>query len=223
MSDEQAIALRTKMLGATLREARENSGKSIRESADLLGVSSSTFSSYEHGRKGISLPELEILAYAYRVPLRTFWTDTADERADRKPFNAKQEIQLRQRLIGARLRKHRHDADSSIAGLAEEVGFPASRISAYERGQRSIPLPELEVLARALGRDVDEYVELDGLIGEWIKQRRLFEGFRNLPEDLQEFTADPEKRSFIRVAKDLSNLDVEEMRSLLRSLQEITP
>lgn len=223
MRDEQAIALRTKMLGATVREARENAGKSIRESAELVGVSSSTFSSYEHGRKGISLPELEILAYAFRVPLRTFWTESADEREDRQPFNSKQEIQLRQRLIGAQLRKHRTDADLTIAGLADEVDFPASRISAYERGQRSIPLPELEVLANALGRNVDEYVELDGPIGEWIKERRLFEGFRQLPEDLQEFTADPEKRAFIRVAKDLSNLDVEEMRSLLRSLQEITP
>lgn len=223
MSDEQAIALRTKMLGVTLREARESAGKSIRESAELLGVSSSTFSSYEHGRKGISLPELEILAYAYRVPLRTFWTDTADERGDRQPINAKQEIQLRQRLIGARLRKHRTEADLTIAELADEVGFPSSRISAYERGQRSIPLPELEVLADTLGRNVAEYVELDGPIGEWIKERRLFEGFRDLPEDLQEFTADPEKRAFIRVAKDLSNLDVEKMRSLLRSLQEITP
>lgn len=223
MSDEQAIALRTKMLGVTLREARESAGKSIRESAELLGVSSSTFSSYEHGRKGISLPELEILAYAYRVPLRTFWTDTADERGDRQPINAKQEIQLRQRLIGARLRKHRTEADLTIAELADEVGFPSSRISAYERGQRSIPLPELEVLADTLGRNVAEYVELDGPIGEWIKERRLFEGFRDLPEDLQDFTADPEKRAFIRVAKDLSNLDVEKMRSLLRSLQEITP
>lgn len=223
MRDEQAIALRTKMLGATVREARENAGKSIRESAELVGVSSSTFSSYEHGRKGISLPELEVLAYAFRVPLRTFWTESADEREDRQSFNPKQEIQLRQRLIGAQLRKHRTDADLTIAGLADEVDFPASRISAYERGQRSIPLPELEVLANALGRNVDEYVELDGPIGEWIKERRLFEGFRQLPEDLQEFTADPEKRAFIRVAKDLSNLDVEEMRSLLRSLQEITP
>ncbi|MFP3854559.1 MAG: helix-turn-helix domain-containing protein, partial [Anaerolineales bacterium] len=63
MTENQALSLRTKMLGALVREARMEAGKSIRDSAEMLGISPSTFSSYEHGRQGISLPELEILCF----------------------------------------------------------------------------------------------------------------------------------------------------------------
>ncbi|MDX1601090.1 MAG: helix-turn-helix transcriptional regulator [Anaerolineales bacterium] len=224
MTDEQALSLRTKMLGATVREARLEAGKSIRESAELLGISSSTFSSYEHGRKGISLPELEVLAHEYRLPLRRFWADRmADEEDEGREFDPEQEIALREKLIGATLRKQRHEADMTIADLADAVGFPSSRVSAYERGERSIPLPELEVLADELGQELEDYIELDGPIGEWIRERRQFRAFLDLPGDLQEFVADPDNRSYLRVAKDLSQLPREELRAVRRSLEEITP
>lgn len=225
MTDEQALSLRTKMLGATVREARAGSGKSIRESAELLGISPSTFSSYEHGRKGISLPELEVLAYAYRVPLRRFWKGRRSDlqTEEEQDFKPQQEIELRQKLVGATLRKHRHEADMTIAELAAKVDFPTSRVSAYERGLRPIPLPELELLAEALGHEIEEYVELDGPIGRWIQERRLFKSFQELPPDLQQFVGDPQNLSYLRVAKDLSQLPREELRSVRRSLEEITP
>lgn len=224
MTDEQALSLRTKMLGATVREARLEAGKSIRESAELLGISSSTFSSYEHGRKGISLPELEVLAYEYRIPLRRFWADRmAEEEDEGRAFDPEQKIALREKLIGATLRKQRHEADMTIADLADAVEFPSSRVSAYERGERSIPLPELEVLADELGYDIEDYVELDGPIGKWIQERRQFRAFLDLPEDLQEFVVNPDNKSYLRVAKDLSQLPREELRAVRRSLEEITP
>lgn len=224
MTDEQALSLRTKMLGATVREARLEAGKSIRESAELLGISPSTFSSYEHGRKGISLPELEVLAYEYRIPLRRFWADRrAEEDDEGRQFDPEQKISLRKKLIGATLRKQRHDADMTIADLADAVGFPSSRVSAYERGERSIPLPELELLAGELGHEIEDYIELDGPIGQWIRERRQFRAYLELPDDLQEFVADPDNKSYLRVAKDLSQLPREELRAVRRSLDEITP
>lgn len=225
MTDDQALSLRTKMLGATVREARQGAGKSIRESAELIGTSPSTFSSYEHGRKGISLPELEVLAYEYQVSLSTFWANRLDdEDGEGEPsFDAQQEITLRQKLIGAQLRKQRHEADMTIAELAEAVDFPASRVSAYERGERSIPLPELELLARTLGHDLEEYVDLDGPIGNWIRQRRQFRAFLELPDDLRSFVAEENNRAYLRLAKDLSKLPREQMLSVRRSFEEITP
>lgn len=223
MADDQALSLRTKMLGAMVREARLEAGMSIRESAEFVGVSPSTFSSYEHGRKGISLPELEVLSFAYRIPLESFWRSRRDDADEGRAFDTEQEINLRQRLIGAQLRKQRHEAELSIKNLAEQVDFPASRISGYERGQRAIPLPQLEVLAGALGRELEDYVELDGPIGDWIRERRLFDAFRELSSELQGFVTEPKNRPYLRLARDLSALPSEELRSLRRSLDEIVP
>ena len=223
MTENQALSLRTKMLGALLREARLEAGKSIRESAELLDISPSTFSSYEHGRKGIPLPELEVLCYFYETTLRQFLRSHKRTEQQEKEINVEREIMLRQRLIGARLRKHRHETDLSIKDLAERIDFPASRISAYERGQRSIPLPELEVLAGALGRQVEEYIELDGPIGNWIREKRAKESFADLPLDMQDFVTDPANRTYLRLARDLSQLPTEELRSVKRSFDEIIP
>jgi len=223
MADQRALSLRTKMLGAMVREARDAAGMSIRDSAEFLGISPSTFSSYEHGRKGISLPELEALAFAYRVPLEGFWNWDAGD-FDRQPsFDPQRGIALRQRLIGAQLRVHRHEAGFSIKDLAKSVDFPPSRISSYERGQRSIPLPELEVLAGALGHQVADYIELDGPIGDWIRERQLFDEFRQLEPELQTFVTDPDNVPFLRLASSLSRLPHDELRTISRALDQLIP
>jgi transcriptional regulator with XRE-family HTH domain len=223
MTENQAISLRTKMLGALVREARLEAGKSIRESAELLGISPSTFSSYEHGRKGISLPELEVLCYFFETTLAQFLRSRTQSATPKPQIIVEREITLRQRLIGARIRKHRQAEEISIKALAERIDFPASRISAYERGKRSIPLPELEVLAGALGRRVEDYIELDGPIGNWLRERRAKDAFAELPLDLQEFVTDPANLTYVRLAHDLRQLPAEELRSVKRSFDEIIP
>jgi transcriptional regulator with XRE-family HTH domain len=211
------------MLGAMVREARMAAGKSIRQSANWLGIGTSTFSSYEHGRKGVSLPELELLAYAYRVPLASFWSSRSEIHDHEPGFNTRQEIALRQRLIGAQLRQRRLEADLTIAALADSVGFPNSRLSDYERGQRPIPLPELEVLADALGHDLTDYLGTEGPVGDWIRLRSLFDSFDDLPQDMQQFVTDPANRPYLRLAMELSRLPGDQLRTVSRTIDEITP
>lgn len=57
---EDRLALRNRIVGVLLRNARERAEKTKRECAEALGVSTSTFTAYEEGRKPISLPELEM-------------------------------------------------------------------------------------------------------------------------------------------------------------------
>src|SRR3989304_2714419 len=64
MADRQTTQLRTKMLGAVLRQARTAAGRTLKETAAMIGVSSAILASYERGARGISLPELELLGYA---------------------------------------------------------------------------------------------------------------------------------------------------------------
>jgi transcriptional regulator with XRE-family HTH domain len=223
MTDQQSLSLRSKMLGAMLREARLDSGKSIRQSADLLGISPSTLSSYEHGRKAITLPELEILAYTFDVPLRAFWSPDLPVVDLRPALDAARAIPLRNRVIAVQLKLHRQAAGLTQSELAERAGMPLSRISAYERGRRGVPLPELEVLATTLGHKLEDYRDMDGPIGRWAKRNQAFESFTQLSPELQAFAADPGNQRFLELALNLSQLPSDRLRSISRALQDVTP
>jgi transcriptional regulator with XRE-family HTH domain len=224
MDVDARLKLKTKMVGAEIRAAREDSGKSIKSAADLIGVSSSTMSSYEHGRKGISLPELELLAYWLDIPV-TNLLDGLPSAPDRTVhFDPKVVVSFRQKMIGAMLRKHRVAAELTIAELAEKVGFPTSRISAYERGARPIPIPFLEVLVDVLDRSMDEYIDTEGQgpIAGWYRERRAYEAFRSLPPDFRDFLAESENSGFVRAAMRLREISSEKLRNLADSLSAIT-
>lgn len=224
MDVDARLKLKTKMVGAEIRAAREDSGKSIKSAADLIGVSSNTMSSYEHGRKGISLPELELLAYWLDIPIQNL-LDGLPSSPDRTVnFDPKVVVSFRQKMIGAQIRKRRIEADLTIADLAEKTGFPVSRISAYERGIRPIPIPFLEVLMDLLGRSLDELIDTEGQgpIAGWYRERRAYETFRALPPDFRDFLAEQENSGFVRVAMRLRELSFEKLRSLAESITEIT-
>ncbi|MFQ5942129.1 MAG: helix-turn-helix domain-containing protein [Anaerolineales bacterium] len=224
MDVDTRLKLKTKMVGAEIRAAREDSGKSIKSAADLIGISSSTMSSYEHGRKGISLPELELLAYWLDIPVANLLDGLPSAPERTVHFDPKVVVSFRQKMIGALLRKHRIASEMTIGELAEKVGFPASRISAYERGTRQIPIPYLEVVVDALGKSMDEYIDTEGQgpIAGWYRERRAYETFRSLPPDFRDFLAAPENSGFVRAAMRLRDIPPDKLQSLSESLATLT-
>ncbi len=224
MDVDARLKLKTKMVGAEIRAAREASGKSIKSAADLVGVSSNTMSSYEHGRKGISLPELELLTYWLDIPVTNLLDGLPSAPERTVQFDPKVVVSFRQKMIGALLRKQRIAAEMTISQLAEKVGFPASRISAYERGTRPIPIPSLEVLVDSLGRSMDEYIDTEGQgpIAGWYRERRAYETFRSLPPDVRDFLAEPENSGFVRAAMKMREISSYKLRTLAESLAAIT-
>lgn len=220
MTDEQALALRAKMLGATLRMARLSAGRGLRETANYINATPGALASYETGRKSISLPELELLAYHLDVPLRRFWPEPAVE--ETPTVNPGALIPLRQRMLAAQLRSHRMEAHMSIRQLADATHIKPSRISAYEQGGRPIPLPHLETLVAALGRSIEEYVDKQGPFGEWDSSLRALEALRQLPSDMREFVTQPANRSYLGLAKQLSELSVDKLRTVAQGLLDIT-
>lgn len=221
MSYQQVIKLRTKMLGAMLREVRQKSGKSIKDSADLIGTSPSTFSSYEHGRKAISLPELEVFAFRIDHPLKEFISPRTEREEEEASFNADALITLRQKMIGASLRQRRKELDLTIRELSEATGVSEYSIGSYERGERAIPLPELEILLHELDQSVEDYVDRDGPIGRWIAERRACRQVLALPKDLREFIADPDNEAHLRMAQRLSELSTDRLRQIAESLLDL--
>ncbi len=193
----------------------------MKELGEMIGSSYSTISSFEHGRKSFSLPELELLAYHLDVSLQHFLDPSTESLADEPKFEPSIMIELRDRMIGAMLRKRRNELGYSIREVAERTDMPSSRISAYERGQRSIPLPDLESLLIVVEDSLDRYIDTDGPIGTWHRNQEAFDQFKELPDELRLFFSDPDHLIYLRLARELSKLDVYDLQAISDVLQDI--
>ncbi len=223
MADKQSLALRAKLLGARMREARKAKGLSLRQVAKAIGISSSTLSSYELGSRPISLPDLELFAYQIEVPLQTLLSGKSTPSSAKMDFDQGMMRSLRKRMIGASLRSHRKQAGKAIRELASELGLPPSRISAYERGERTIPIPELETIIKALGCTIDAFIGTEGPVGEWAACQRVFDLAHEMSPKLRQFFSEPANLPYLQLAKDLSELPMERLQSVAEGLREITP
>ncbi len=222
MTDQQEILLRNKVTGALLRQARNISGKSLKEMAALIGTNPGRLSAYERGMRAISIPELELFCYQLNIPIRQFLGEDTRTKTTKSDIDPNVMISLRRRMIGAHLKTHRMEANYSIRRLSRETQIPASRITAYERGNRSIPIPDLETLAEKLGTRVENYIDSEGPIGIQEMQLRIVDMLSKLQPDLREFLSKPVNEPYLRLAKRLSELDVDRLRTVAEGLLEIT-
>ncbi len=137
--DDKKALLRKKILGLRIRQARLNSGLTLKEVGQALGISVGLISEIEFGRRDATLPQLEVMALLFRVPIAYFWSEEPLEEVERS-FPTIEAIALRQRIIGVLLRQARTEAGHSQKDLANLLGVPASRISDYELGRAESPL-----------------------------------------------------------------------------------
>ena len=221
MADRQTTQLRTKMLGAVLRQARTAAGRTLKETAAMIGVSSAILASYERGARGISLPELELLGYGLQAPLHRFLRPTRNETV-RAEVNPAVLISLRQHYIGAMIRSRRTEVEMSLRDLAKFTGVPGARLSSYEQGERPIPVAELEAISTALNRDLGFFQDARGPVGEWQATQEAFEAFLKMPPDLRDFIVSSNNEPYLRMAQRLSDIPVEKVRSLGEGFLEIT-
>jgi transcriptional regulator with XRE-family HTH domain len=219
---ETAHALRAKILGVLMKEARLAARKTGKECAEAIGCPPAVYTACEQGHKSPSLPELELLAYFLDVPLAHFWGDRslAETKADAPAATAV--TQLRNRIIGAELRRARTAAKFKLKSFAAEVGLSGARLTAYELGEKPVPLPLLETLAGRLGLNLEDLLEGRGTVGEWESTHRAVERFRQFPPDLRDFVSQPANESYLRLAQHLSQMHTSELRGLAENLLEIT-
>jgi transcriptional regulator with XRE-family HTH domain len=224
MDTKSQITIRTKKLGVLIRDARLAARRSVQECAEALGVRAGMFRSYEEGVHAPSLPELETLVYFLDLPMEHFWSK--EIKSSSAPRHTKLDLPkllaVRQRKIGALLRQERMKASISIRSLAQETGIAASRIKAFELGERPIPLPELEVLVRSLGGRVETFFDRSGPIGQWMISEETIQRFIELPIELREFVSMPVNRPYLELAMKLSNMSKDKLRSVAEDLLDIT-
>jgi transcriptional regulator with XRE-family HTH domain len=224
MTAQLQIMLRTRKLGVLIKDARLASRKTPTECAAATGISAPNLRAYEEGRKAPSLPELEVLAYYFNLPIQHFWTGEAlsDQPARTEPLNLKSLAALRQRIIGALLRRKREDAGVAASVLSAETGIPVARLKSYELGEKPIPLPELEVCLNILGVRIEAFFDQAGPIGKWMAEQRAIQEFLKLPADLQNFVCAPVNRPYLELARTLSEMPTDKMRSVAEGLLDIT-
>lgn len=218
------LSIRSKKLGVLVRDARLATGKSVEECARAIGVSAGVLDEYELGEKSPSLPELEALAYSFNIPLEHFWGEkTLSRRIEhRLKSNLEQIVALRQRMIGAQVRKARREAGLSLEELAKSAWSSVTLLEAYELGEMPIPLPDLEVLSGLLNCSIKDFQDQRGPVGAWAIEQRNVQEFLTLPPELQDFVSKPVNRPYLQLAQRLSEMSVDKLRAVAEGLLEIT-
>ena len=188
-----------------------------------MGVSVEEYQSYEAAQAAPSLPALEALAFYLNLPLEHFWSQTTLSAQAAAPSDQVRKLRgLRNRAIGARLRQRRTQLEMGTETLAEKLSLPSEQVDTLETGQTAIPLPQLELIAEALGLPIQELFDQHGPIGEWRTERELNEKFAQLPTKMKDFVSKPVNRPYLELAMRLSELSVEKLRTVAESLLEIT-
>jgi transcriptional regulator with XRE-family HTH domain len=218
------VKIRSKKLGILIRDARLASRRTTKECAAAINVTNSLFIAYEEGRRAPSLPELETLVYYLELPINHFWKNEtlSDAPARIASLDLSRLTGLRQRLIGALLRQARMDASLSMKSVSEQTGISASRLKHYELGEIPIPLPELEVILRALGGRIETFFDQGGPVGQWMIQQKAVQQFLDMPVELQNFVCQPVNRPYLDLARKLSEMSTDKLRSVAEDLLDIT-
>ena len=223
VADPKEIAARRNLLGALMQGARVKAGKSIQDCAQVMGVTVDVYASYEEGQRDVTLPELELLAYYLKVPVRLFFERPERLLADDPTIPAEKVVALRQRIIGVLLRQMRQDRDRSVEDVAQRLGVSPQSISDYELGRMPLPVTHLQEAADLLGVPMNYFIDEGvGPIGAQELLRNQFDKFSDLPDDLRRFVVHPTNVAYLRVAQHLSDMTTEQLRNLAAAILDIT-
>lgn len=217
--------VKARILGILLADARRASGHNEEEVADLLDLTPGEYRALEAGDAMPSLPQLEVMAYFFNVPVSHFWggdTLPVKRQESRVRERIPAILALRDRILGVQLQQLREQANLSVADLADQTSLDAKRIRDAERGRISLPLDELEALTQSMQGRLSELVDGHGPVGQQLQAKEDFEQFASLPAELRSFVLQPINRSYLDLAARLSEMDVEKLRGIAEAILEIT-
>ena len=224
-AEVERLTVKSRIVGVLLQDARHYAARSTQETADLLGISETDYLEFEEGNASPTLPQLEILAYFFNVPIQhLLYGDTlaVERNEDEIRSRATEVIMLRQRVIGVRLQQLREEGGRTVEQVAEESGLPVETVQAVESGQVALPLNELEKLIQATRANLDDLMDGHGPVGTFVQAQREFEQFAELPPEMRDFILRRINRTYLDLAMRLSNMEVGRLRSIAESILEIT-
>jgi transcriptional regulator with XRE-family HTH domain len=218
------IQIRSKKLGILLMDARLSKESSISEVSTKTGISESRLINFENGSVSPSLPELEILAFTYQLPVEHFWGKKVlqSEASEELEETFQTIIKIRNKIIGANIKSKRLENEISSEELAGKCDHNQDQFSQFENGESEIPVPILEIIARCLNCRIEDFFDNQGKIGAWRKENAEINHLKDLPQEFREFITKPINAPYLDLAMKLSELDVKKLRLVAEGLLEIT-
>jgi transcriptional regulator with XRE-family HTH domain len=211
--------LRTKMVGALIRKSRQESGQSADEAAQAIGLNPSVLTEYESGKRGIPLPDLELLCYHLKVDIEHILANKPSSQEPAQEIKPEVLRSLRQRIIAAQLRKLRQEKVEEIPVVAEAVGISPEMLEDYERGKEPIPLSELEALCHYYQAPFEHFLAHEGPLATKAAEPPA-EAALNLPQDLLDFIGQPANLPYLHLAAALRQMPAEELKQFAQSILE---
>ncbi len=221
----QVIAIRNRIIGTLVKRARLKAGKSRRECAELLGCSPFAFSQYEQGRWGLSLSQLEALAQPLKVPLANLWDDSSvpPDEPEEDAATLRQAMLIRRKILAVQFRQCRRAGGLTQKEMGQLLGRSTGIIGRYERGERDIPLAEMEVAAKRCGKALGEFFEEPAAApSQFDVKLQSLDGLSELSPDVREFVLKPTNALYLRIAMLLSSMKADSLRQIAETLLDIT-
>lgn len=220
---QEVYAIRARMLGVLILDAREASGFSVEDLAPAIDTSVATLQAWEYGDAVPSLPQIELLAYVLQVPISHFWGgETFAQQRDARLIDGTEYTIVRSRMIGLMVATLRQQKNIERDDLAEAVGISSDELQAYEMGDAEIPMTIMVSLSSNLGVSLSHFLDGSGRVGNFIEFQQMTELFAKMPDDVREFLAVPSNEAYIRVAMSLAHIPTDNLRSLAEGLIDIT-
>jgi transcriptional regulator with XRE-family HTH domain len=224
MLSEEAILTRNKIIGVLLQQARLDARMSIEACAHVLGSDAALIAKAERGEAGLSLPQLESLAYVLGVPLSYFLqTEELPDLTTGAPTIPYQETMVvRDKIIGALLRLARQEAGQELEKVSAVLGYTPQQLEAVELGESQISLVELQILADELGMSFESFTVEDLLPPILRSNGSEHEWPDHLSPELLDFVLKPINLPYLRIAMNLSEMPADTLRQIASGLLEIT-
>jgi transcriptional regulator with XRE-family HTH domain len=157
----QIKTLRAHIVAALLVDARLYARRTPEEACALLGWDTRHLEALETAAITASLPELEALAAIYAVPVDHFFgsSSLSDGMPKLRVETMQQRLELRNRIIGAMIMQTRSRRNLSRDDLAILTDLSLEEVAAYELGQISLPVTDLEEITRILQIDIADWID----------------------------------------------------------------
>ena len=223
--EPKLLTIRSKKIGVCLTDARLKARKSVDEAASFLSISAEKYAAMEAGAASPSFPQLESLALFYRAPFDSLikWHGDDDGRSKVDPAVMEKVVTLREHVVAAKLVKARQERGISPESMASHLGISSEELQHFERAEKEIPYPVLEEACEFLGLDLATLhsARLASNMTE-AKPQAPIQDFAGLPSDLVDFIQKPINRPYLELAKKLSDMNVDKLRTIAENLLEIT-
>ena len=222
ISPEASQRLHDKITGVKLRQARDAAGHTIADCASRLEIAPEALEAWEFGEGQPNLSQLEMLASYLNVSVSDIWQSqqsdsVVDSVTDQDEFSA-----LRRRLVGGLLRAAREAEGVSVEQLSKTVEIDVDLLSAYELGERVIPMDQLSILAEAVERDLGYFQEtemepnsISPYLAEWPANLEV-------PDEVLKLSANHKSKDLIKLAVAFSHIPSEELQRIAAALLAIS-